>query len=193
MKKNIFIFVIFISLIFKIQAQETERGLAELIPSEETSENLLALHRTFPNGTFITVKNTTNGRKIRAKVIGKIPDIAINEKVVVKISQFAYDGLLGKGKKFPVEVSIAPKTDEEKEDEREKEKEKITEKNPKEEPNKTLKTHIVKKGETLFSISKKYKTTPQNIEKWNNLEKSIKVGQELAVEAPKKEKESPKK
>ncbi len=187
-KKYVLFFVIFIIQVFFIHAQEIERGLAELIPSDETSENLLALHRTFPNGTLIIVKNTTNGRKIKAKVIGKIPDIAVNEKVIVKISQFAYEGLLGKGKKFPVEVYIAPKTDDEKEEEREKEKdkekEKITEKNPKK--NEASKTHIVKKGETLFSISKKYKITPKEIEKWNNLEKSIKIGQELAIEAPKK-------
>lgn len=180
--KKIFLFSFFIFVqIFILTAQTIERGLAELIPSEEASENLLALHRTFPNGTFIIIKNTTNGRKIKAKVIGKIPDIALNEKIIVKISQFAYDNLLGKGKKFPVEVYIAPKTDDEKEEEREREKEK-------EKPEKStkLKTHIVRKGETLFSIAKKYKIKPKDIEKWNNLEKSIKVGQELAVESPTK-------
>ncbi|TAG42843.1 MAG: LysM domain-containing protein [Cytophagia bacterium] len=187
--KKIFLFSFFIFIqIFVLTAQTIERGLAELIPSEEASENLLALHRTFPNGTFIIIKNTTNGRKIKAKVIGKIPDIALNEKIIVKISQFAYDNLLGKGKKFPVEVYIAPKSDEEKEEEREREKEKEKEKPEKEkvEKNTKLKTHIVKKGETLFSIAKKYKIKPKDIEKWNDLEKSIKVGQELAVESPTK-------
>jgi LysM repeat protein len=42
--------------------------------------------------------------------------------------------------------------------------------------------HTVKKGETLFSISQKYKSSVKQIKQWNNLESnSIAVGQELKV------------
>jgi LysM repeat protein len=50
-------------------------------------------------------------------------------------------------------------------------------------------THTVKKGETLFSISKKYKVTPADIRKWNKLKgNNIGVGQKLVVGYSKKKK-----
>lgn len=46
----------------------------------------------------------------------------------------------------------------------------------------TSKTHVVKKGETLFSISKKYNCSPNDIRKWNNMKNNdIKVGQKLKI------------
>jgi LysM repeat protein len=51
--------------------------------------------------------------------------------------------------------------------------EKITFKYPK---------HIVKKGETLFSISKKYEVSVEDVRKWNSLKTStLEVGQELII------------
>lgn len=43
--------------------------------------------------------------------------------------------------------------------------------------------HIVKRGETLFSIAKRYRQSVGNIAKWNGLRKSarVKVGQRLRV------------
>lgn len=47
----------------------------------------------------------------------------------------------------------------------------------------TSKTHTVVKGDTLYSISKKYNTTVDNLKIWNNLKNSnIIVGQVLQVE-----------
>lgn len=44
--------------------------------------------------------------------------------------------------------------------------------------------HIVKKGETLYSISKKYGVSIDKLKLWNNLQKdNIEVGEELAVDA----------
>ena len=43
-------------------------------------------------------------------------------------------------------------------------------------------THTVTKGETLYSISKKYNTTITNIKKQNNLKSNnIKIGQKLSI------------
>lgn len=45
------------------------------------------------------------------------------------------------------------------------------------------KTHTVVKGDTLFSVAKKYNTTVDNLKLWNNLQNStIYVGQVLQVE-----------
>ncbi len=47
----------------------------------------------------------------------------------------------------------------------------------------TSRTHTVVKGDTLYSISKKYNTTVDNLKLWNNLKNSnIVVGQVLQVE-----------
>jgi LysM repeat protein len=46
----------------------------------------------------------------------------------------------------------------------------------------TTKTHTVKKGETLSSVSKKYGCTVADLKKWNNLKSNtVKVGQKLKI------------
>jgi LysM repeat protein len=44
-------------------------------------------------------------------------------------------------------------------------------------------THIVKKGDTLSAIAKKYRCTVQQLMKWNNLKNanSLRIGQKLKV------------
>jgi len=46
--------------------------------------------------------------------------------------------------------------------------------------------HVVAKGETLYSISKQYNTTPDNLKFWNNLSDNmpLAIGQNLKVTAP---------
>ena len=46
----------------------------------------------------------------------------------------------------------------------------------------TVKTHVVKKGETLSSISRKYGCTVNDLQKWNNLKSNtVMVGQKLKI------------
>ena len=46
----------------------------------------------------------------------------------------------------------------------------------------TVKTHVVKKGETLSSVARKYGCTVNDIKKWNGLKSNnIKVGQKLKI------------
>ena len=46
----------------------------------------------------------------------------------------------------------------------------------------TTKTHVVKKGETLTSIAKKYGCTPADIKGWNGLKSNtVKIGQKLTI------------
>jgi len=46
----------------------------------------------------------------------------------------------------------------------------------------TVKTHVVKKGENLSSISRKYGCTVNDIKKWNNLKSNtVVVGQKLKI------------
>ena len=49
-------------------------------------------------------------------------------------------------------------------------------------PAEIINVHVVKKGDTLYSISKRYKISVNNLKEWNNLESNIlQVGQELKV------------
>lgn len=54
---------------------------------------------------------------------------------------------------------------------------------PKKSPKTSIGYHVVKRGETLFSIAKRYHQSVGNLAKWNGLRKSarVKVGQRLRV------------
>ncbi|WP_347157814.1 LysM peptidoglycan-binding domain-containing protein [Pontibacter chitinilyticus] len=56
---------------------------------------------------------------------------------------------------------------------------------PKAEPAKQAARHTVKQGETLYSISRMYAVTINDINRWNNLgEEPLKIGQELLIAEP---------
>ncbi len=82
----------------------TENGLAELISRGGSSNKYLALHKTAPIGSFITVRNLMNNQAVSVRVIGKLPEIGTNEKVVVKISKRAFQRLGALDNRFLVEV-----------------------------------------------------------------------------------------
>lgn len=70
-----------------------EAGLAELIEGTEGNPKFLALHRTAPVGTILKIKNEMNNRVVFVRVMGKLPQTALNNKLAVKISKSAYDKL----------------------------------------------------------------------------------------------------
>jgi LysM repeat protein len=82
-----------------------ESGLAELIEGTEGNRKYLALHRTAPVGTILKVRNEMNNREVFVRVMGKLPDSSLNDKVVIKISRSAYDRLGAIDPKFRVEVT----------------------------------------------------------------------------------------
>jgi LysM repeat protein len=82
----------------------TESGQAELISEGKSGNKYLALHKTAPVGSFITVRNLMNNQAVSVRVIGKLPEIGTNEKVVVKVSKRAYQRLGALDKRFMVEV-----------------------------------------------------------------------------------------
>lgn len=82
-----------------------EAGLAELIEGTDGNRKYLALHRTAPSGTILKVRNEMNNREVFVRVMGKLPETAPNEKVVIKISKSAYEKLGAIDPKFRVEVT----------------------------------------------------------------------------------------
>lgn len=82
-----------------------QTGLAELIEGTEGNRKYLALHRTAPVGTILKVKNEMNNREVFVRVMGKLPDTAMTDKLIIKISKSAYDRLGAIDPRFRVEVT----------------------------------------------------------------------------------------
>lgn len=82
-----------------------QTGLAELIEGTEGNRKYLALHRTAPVGTILKIRNQMNNREVFVRVIGKLPETALTDKLVIKISRSAYDRLGAIDQRFLVEVS----------------------------------------------------------------------------------------
>jgi len=82
-----------------------QTGLAELIEGTSGNRKYLALHRNAPVGTIMKVKNEMNNREVFVRVMGKLPETALNDKLVIKISKSAYDRLGAIDPRFRVEVT----------------------------------------------------------------------------------------
>lgn len=85
-----------------------QKGIAEVIDGSAGSDKQLALHRTAKIGTIMLIKNELNGKEVFVRVLGKLPDTGVDDKVVVRISKKAFDNLGGIDAKFPVEISYMP-------------------------------------------------------------------------------------
>ncbi|WPR77590.1 LysM peptidoglycan-binding domain-containing protein [Algoriphagus sp. NG3] len=81
-----------------------ETGQAELIEGTGGHKKYLVLHRTAPVGTVMRVKNEENDVTIFARVVGTLPETGDNNKLIIKLSQAAYDQLKAVNGRFPVEV-----------------------------------------------------------------------------------------
>lgn len=82
-----------------------EAGLAELIEGTEGNRKYLALHRTAPMGTILKVRNEMNNREVFVRVMGKLPDTSMTDKLIIRISKSAYDRLGAIDPRFRVEVT----------------------------------------------------------------------------------------
>lgn len=86
----------------------TENGMAEMIENRSENSKYLALHKTAPIGTILQVKNVSNGQSVYVRVVGKLEPTLVNDKVIVKISNRAYQKLDAANSQFRVEVSYMP-------------------------------------------------------------------------------------
>jgi len=81
-----------------------ELGQAELIEGTGGHKKYLVLHRSAPIGTIMRVKNEENDVTIFARVVGTLPETGDNSKLVIKLSQAAFDQLKAVNGRFPVEI-----------------------------------------------------------------------------------------
>lgn len=82
-----------------------ETGVAEVLDGMDSNNKYLALHRTAPVGSLIQVKNMNNSQSIWVKVIGKLPDISANNRIIIKLSARAQEKLSPGGRQFIAEIS----------------------------------------------------------------------------------------
>ena len=91
----------------KVVSQIRESGIAEVIQGPEVNK-YLALHHSAPVGSYVTVINRMNGRSISVRVIGTLPDVGTNEKVIIKLSKRAQQRLIALDQRFLVDVVYTP-------------------------------------------------------------------------------------
>ncbi|MGD1841356.1 MAG: LysM peptidoglycan-binding domain-containing protein [Thermonemataceae bacterium] len=84
-----------------------QKGFGEMIEDENTP-NYVGLHKDAPVGTIVSVRNESNGESVFVRIIGKLPSIGANDKILIKVSKNVYKALNAKGMRFPVEVSYIP-------------------------------------------------------------------------------------
>lgn len=86
----------------------TEMGFASPIKGKTDTKKYLALHRTAPVGTIIQIRNEMNNLSVFVRVVGKLPNTGVNEKISIRITQAAYESLGGINERIPVEISYIP-------------------------------------------------------------------------------------
>lgn len=83
----------------------SDSGVAEVIEGTDGSGKYLALHRTAPIGTLVQVRNEFNNQSLWVKVIGRLPNTGINDKILIKLSTQAFSKLSPEDQRFRAEVS----------------------------------------------------------------------------------------
>lgn len=79
-------------------------GVAEMIEGSGSGK-YLALHRSAPVGTLVQVRNEFNNQSMWVKVIGRLPDTGVNDKILIKLSTQAFTKLSPEDRRFRAEVS----------------------------------------------------------------------------------------
>jgi LysM repeat protein len=88
-----------------------EIGIAQVINTGRKSNKHLALHRTAPVGSLMTITNEATGDHVMVKVIGPLPPTGENENILVRISPSAYNKLQPRDSSLRAEVvyTLPPK------------------------------------------------------------------------------------
>ncbi|MEO9964580.1 MAG: LysM peptidoglycan-binding domain-containing protein [Reichenbachiella sp.] len=85
--------------------ETTEEGFMMKIEDTDYTQKYLALHRTAPLGSMIKITNQMTNLEIEARVVGKLPESALNNKLLMRLSSAAYKALGARDLKTPVIVS----------------------------------------------------------------------------------------
>ncbi len=84
-----------------------ESGIAAVFEEDDTKK-YLALHRSAPVGTIMQVRNEMTNLTVFVRVVGKLPNTGVNNKVLLRLSKSAQRGLGALDNRFRVELSYIP-------------------------------------------------------------------------------------
>ncbi len=87
------------------KVRRNENGLAASIEGEDEEKSFLALHREISIGSLVVVRNEMNNQVVFVRIVGKLPDTGINDKVIIRMSKAAILQLQAIDPKFRVEIS----------------------------------------------------------------------------------------
>lgn len=93
-----------VSTAFVPKVKERENGIAAIIEGEE-EKTYLALHREIPIGSLVAVRNEMNDQVVFVRIVGKLPDTGMNDKIIIRLSKGAVEQLHAIDPKFRVEIS----------------------------------------------------------------------------------------
>jgi LysM repeat protein len=82
----------------------TQQGIAEVINTNNRSNNYLALHHSAKVGSIIQVINEANGASIMAKVVGNLNKVGPDEETLIKLSPYAFFKLKPRDSKLRAKV-----------------------------------------------------------------------------------------
>lgn len=92
--------------------EERNNGIATWISDVDGypyDNGYFALHRTLPIGTIVKVRNLMNDKIVFAKVIGRLPNTAANDKIMLKLPEAAKQELKVLDDQMVMEVSYLRK------------------------------------------------------------------------------------
>ncbi len=86
-----------------------ESGMGEMIIGTNNTDLKLALHRSLPTGSYVRVFNEGNRTSVIVKIIGKIPNVDSDEKIIIKLSQAACKSIGMVNERFPITITYEKK------------------------------------------------------------------------------------
>jgi LysM repeat protein len=92
------------NMLAKIDKKKTQHEIGKGEKIVSRGEEKFVLHRHAPIGSMILIINPTNHFAVKAKVIGKIPNVDINKEILVKLSSATCGALGLVNEQFAIEV-----------------------------------------------------------------------------------------
>ena len=71
----------------------TEEGLVRIIDTDLTTPKYLALHRSLGIGTIFEVINLMNNQNAYVRVVGRLPDTGLNQRVMLRLTASVFEDL----------------------------------------------------------------------------------------------------
>ncbi|MBB3698647.1 LysM peptidoglycan-binding domain-containing protein [Flammeovirga yaeyamensis] len=89
---------------YNIPMQKVERGNGQVVDLPNNTSKLMALHRTETVGSYIKVINPNNDRQAIVRVVAPLPDAAIEDGIIIRVSEETAKKIGAVGSDFKVRI-----------------------------------------------------------------------------------------